>query len=84
MSHLGFESAELKGEDLDKAVLQIEATHNYLKKNYPDYLGKIKRAYAVTTRCPSKSFELDVIKRKLKKSSGIILDRVKPTSHISI
>jgi hypothetical protein len=75
---------ELKGEDLDKAVLQIEATHNYLKKNYPDYLGKIKRAYAVTTRCPSKSFELDVIKRKLKKSSGIILDRVKPTSHISI
>lgn len=75
---------ELKGEDLDKAVLQIEATHAYLKNNHPDYLAKNKRAYAVTTRCPSKTSELDVIKRKLKKSSGIILDRVKPTSHIHL
>lgn len=73
---------ELKGEDLDKAVLQIEATHNYLKENHPEYLCKNKKAYAVTTRCPSKSSELDVIKRKLKKSSGIILDRIKPTSNI--
>ena len=73
---------ELKGEDLDKAVLQIEATHNYLKENHPDYLCKNKRAYAVTTRCPSKSSELDIIKRKFKKSFGITLDRVKPTSDI--
>lgn len=73
---------ELKGEDLNKAVLQIEATHNYLKENHPDYLCKNKRAYAVTTRCPSKSSELDIIKRKFKKSFGITLDRVKPTSDI--
>ena len=75
---------ELKGEDLDKAVLQIEATHNYLKENHPDYLCTNKRAYAVTTRCPSKTSELDMIKRKLKKSFGITLDRVKPTTEIHI
>lgn len=75
---------ELKGEDLDKAVLQIEATHNYLKENHPDYLCKNKRAYAVTTRCPSKSSELDKIKRILKKNTGITFDRVKPTSSINL
>ncbi|GAA5187628.1 hypothetical protein GCM10023345_26720 [Acinetobacter kookii] len=75
---------ELKGEDLEKAVLQIEATHDYLKNNHPDYLCKTKKAYAVTTRCPSKSSELDIIKRKLKKSSGITLDRLKPNSDIHL
>ena len=75
---------ELKGEDLDKAVLQIEATHKYLKENHPDYLCNNKRAYAVTTRCPSKTSELDKIKRNLKKTTGITLDRVKPTSSINL
>lgn len=73
---------ELKGEDLDKAVLQIEATHNYLETHHSDYLCQSKRAYAVTTCCPSKTSELDKIKRRLKKSTGIIFDRVKPTSNI--
>lgn len=75
---------ELKGEDLVKAVLQIEETHNYLKENHPDYLCNNKRAYAVTTRCPSKTSELDKIKRNLKKNTGITLDRVKPTSSINL
>lgn len=75
---------ELKGEKVKEAVDQIEQTYKFLKKNHPHLAAKNRRAYIVSTCCPSKSSELDKMKRELKTKTGIILDRLKTIAEIKV
>ena len=67
---------ELKGQDIKHAVKQLENTikitenikNNYIKTKFTE-----KKSYAVLTRCPIGSKDLNNLKRKFRKETKSVL-----------